>query len=104
MFPPASVLSRAMQRVLRDASLTADSFVQGRLPGMILREEPRALMVRPRRLSLSEPARDERFPGRHKLRISFGLPRGSYATMLIKHLFAGRSTGRAGRRGHGDHG
>jgi tRNA pseudouridine13 synthase len=29
---------------------------------------------------------DELYPGRHKLTLKFDLPRGSYATMVIKRL------------------
>jgi tRNA(Glu) U13 pseudouridine synthase TruD len=31
-------------------------------------------------------AQDERFPGRHKMTVAFTLPRGSYATLVLKVL------------------
>ena len=46
------------------------------------------LVVQPAELEVSAPSRDERNPGRLKLELEFTLPRGSYATMLIKRLFA----------------
>ncbi|MSR60518.1 MAG: tRNA pseudouridine(13) synthase TruD [Planctomycetaceae bacterium] len=33
-----------------------------------------------------EPGLDEIYPGRHKLKLSFDLPRGAYATILVKRL------------------
>jgi len=45
----------------------------------------RALLVRPADLSFSEGA-DELYPGRRRFSLSFHLPRGSYATMLVKRL------------------
>ncbi|MFO1051235.1 MAG: tRNA pseudouridine(13) synthase TruD [Planctomycetota bacterium] len=78
----------AMRQVLRDAHLADDAFLQNRVSGMVLKEEPRALLVLPRHLRVSEPERDENYAGRRKVELRFGLPRGSYATMLVKHLFA----------------
>ncbi len=80
--------ARAMRQVLRDARLDDASFDDHKVPGMVLREEPRSLVVVPRRFSMSESRRDERNRGRSKIELTFGLPRGAYATMLIKHLFA----------------
>ena len=34
----------------------------------------------------AEPAVDELYPGRKKLSLTFDLPRGSYATILVKRL------------------
>jgi tRNA pseudouridine13 synthase len=33
-----------------------------------------------------ESAADDLYPGRHKLALAFDLPRGSYATMLVKRV------------------
>jgi tRNA pseudouridine13 synthase len=35
---------------------------------------------------VGEPAADELYPGRRKLLLSFDLPRGSYATILVKRI------------------
>ncbi len=45
----------------------------------------RALLVRPADLTYSEGA-DELYPGRRRFSLSFRLPRGSYATILVKRL------------------
>jgi tRNA pseudouridine13 synthase len=40
----------------------------------------------PQDVSASSPESDDRFPGRNKLTLTFTLPRGSYATLVIKAL------------------
>ncbi len=50
----------------------------------------RALVVFPERLA-SEDAPDELYPHKRKLILKFTLPRGSYATMLIKNLLVDAS-------------
>lgn len=79
---------RAMRQVMRDAHIADDCFYQHKISGMVLKEEPRQLVVVPRRLRVSAAEPDDHYPGRSKLELRFGLPRGAYATMLIKHLFA----------------
>lgn len=53
----------------------------------------RAAIVRPQRFSVSA-ADDDRHPGASKLVVRFALPRGSYATLIIKRLLlAGQNEG-----------
>jgi len=78
----------AMRAVLEEQHLQPSALGNVRIPGMILKEEPRALVVVPTRFSVSEMAHDTTSPGRHMLTLTFRLPRGAYATMLIKRLFA----------------
>ncbi|OGO05831.1 MAG: hypothetical protein A2Y73_01635, partial [Chloroflexi bacterium RBG_13_56_8] len=44
----------------------------------------RSLIVIPEDIKTEDPVKDEHFPGRFRLRVQFALPRGSYATMVIK--------------------
>ncbi len=60
------------------------------IKGMELREEPRRLVVRPRDFAVGGEAPDELARGRRKVELTFGLPRGSYATLVIKRLLARR--------------
>lgn len=57
-----------------------------RIPGVYFKSFERQILLRPTRLHLSAPADDERYPGRSKLRLSFQLPPGSYATIVVKRL------------------
>ncbi|MEM7202502.1 MAG: tRNA pseudouridine(13) synthase TruD [Planctomycetota bacterium] len=68
------------------------------LPGMDLREEHRDLVVRPRGLEISDAERDELDRSRSKVVLSFGLPRGSYATLVVKRLTVAERPRRAPAR------
>jgi tRNA pseudouridine13 synthase len=46
----------------------------------------RPAFTRPEGLSVSAAEDDELYPGRKSLRLAFFLPRGSYATLLVKRL------------------
>ena len=48
----------------------------------------RAVLCLPRGLE-GRAEDDERHPGRRKLLLSFELPRGAYATLIVKRLLAG---------------
>jgi tRNA pseudouridine13 synthase len=48
----------------------------------------RAALVFPRDLMVGGPVEDELYPGRHRLTLEFFLPRGSYATLLLKRMEA----------------
>jgi tRNA pseudouridine13 synthase len=48
----------------------------------------RAALVFPQNLKVGEPAEDELYPGKHRLSLEFFLPRGSYATLLLKRMEA----------------
>ena len=39
-------------------------------------------------MKVGGPAEDELYPGRHRLDLEFFLPRGSYATLLLKRMEA----------------
>lgn len=46
----------------------------------------RAIKVNPKGLIVGELKNDDIFPGKKKLRMEFSLPKGSYATMLLREL------------------
>ena len=56
--------------------------------GMRLKEEQRSLLLRPEGLRISSPQRDERNDGRMKVELNFALPRGAYASLVVRRLFA----------------
>ena len=87
-----------MNRVLQREGLRREDFLTHQVKGMILREEPRRAVVVPSDLSNGPLERDEVHRGRNKLTLTFSLPRGAYATMLIKRLFAGPMFADDGRR------
>ncbi len=89
----------AMRQVFEDEGLPIGALERQDVPGMEIREEDRAIAVVPRNLKMSRPFADDSFRGRSCVTLSFGLPRGSYATMLIKRLFL-RNPRRGGPSSH----
>lgn len=79
---------KAMREELVDAGLTRDDFVQNEVPGMIWKEEPRDILVKPADVADVRLEPDELNAGQVKATLQFSLPRGAYATMMIKRLFA----------------
>lgn len=79
---PGLILEEVLrERRLRPAQLEAEL-----LPGLQLKASPREAWVVPQSLHAEGPQADERYAGHEKLTLRFTLPRGSYATMLIKAL------------------
>lgn len=56
--------------------------------GFHLKGEDRELLVRPAHLRVRPPELDNLNPGFSAVRVRFELPRGSYATLIVKRLFA----------------
>jgi tRNA pseudouridine13 synthase len=79
---------RAMVEELSEAGLTRQNFLQNEVPGMIWKEDPRDVLVKPADVADVHVAPDQRHPGRVCATLEFALPRGAYATMMIKRLFA----------------
>ncbi len=79
---------RAMHAELEHAGLARDDFVRHQVPGMVWKEEPRDALVKPAAVQDVEVGPDDLNPGRVRATLRFELPRGSYATMLIKRLLA----------------
>ncbi|MBX3461694.1 MAG: tRNA pseudouridine(13) synthase TruD [Planctomycetes bacterium] len=79
---------RAMAAELERAGLTRDDFLRHEVPGMVWKEEARAALVKPAGVQEARVEPDDLHPGRVRATLRFELPRGSYATMLIKRLLA----------------
>ncbi len=77
-----------MEEELRLAGLDRESFLQNEVPGMVWREEPRDVLIKPRDVAEVRLEPDELNEGRVRATLQFALPRGAYATMMIKRLFA----------------
>lgn len=79
-------LSAIVMHVLAEEGLALQDLKARILKKAYLPGGKRALFLFPQQLELSEPLPDERFPGRDKLTLRFTLPRGSYATLVVKAL------------------
>jgi tRNA pseudouridine13 synthase len=80
------ILSTIAAQVLAEEGLTLHDLKARILKKAYLPRGNRPLLLFPQDPSTSLPEPDNRFPGRHKLTLTFTLPRGSYATLVIKTL------------------
>lgn len=79
---------RAMQEEMQAAGIERDDFMRNEVPGMIWKEEPRDVLIKPTDVADVRLEPDDMNPGKVKATLEFALPRGAYATMMIKRLFA----------------
>ena len=79
---------RGMIAEMKDAGLQRRDFTENQVAGMIWKEEVRDALVKPGDVADVRIEPDDLNPGRVRATIAFSLPRGAYATMLVKRLFA----------------
>jgi len=79
-------LAAVVTRVLEEEGLILSDIKARILKKAYLPKGERALLLFPQDTSISSPQPDDLFPGRSKLTLAFTLPRGSYATLVLKAL------------------
>lgn len=91
-------IKRAVAQALADEELSLDRFQIRGIEGCFFKHYDRDLVIHPGGLQVSPPSDDDEHPGAQKLTLSFSLPSGSYATLVVKRLF-GRAPARGDRPG-----
>ena len=91
--PRLEDVSDPLQRRLLEEALAAEDLKPSQLsiegvPGFQLKGEDRPLRVVPSHLRVRPAEFDRENPGSRMVRIRFELPRGSYATLVVRRLFA----------------
>ncbi|MGQ9678407.1 MAG: tRNA pseudouridine(13) synthase TruD [bacterium] len=82
-------VARIFQTVLNREGLEAEKMkLKVRIKGVFFKPYERLIVAQPTMFEMGEPCPDELYHGKSKVRVSFILPPGSYATILIKRLFA----------------
>lgn len=80
-------VARVAARVLAREGLNLSRLrLRLRVRGLFFKPYPRRALLEPRQLAVSEPEPDEIYPGRSRLTLSFFLPAGSFATIVVKRL------------------
>ncbi|MCP4540499.1 MAG: tRNA pseudouridine(13) synthase TruD [Chloroflexi bacterium] len=79
-------LATIVAHVLAEEGLALNDLKARILKKAYLSKGKRALLLLPQNTFISPPEPDDRFPGRNKLTFAFTLPRGSYATLVVKVL------------------
>jgi tRNA pseudouridine13 synthase len=86
--PPAGRLGEIAREVLEGFQLAWPNLRIKHLKDVFFSKGTRHCLVFPQDLEV-EPMDDQLHPGRHALRLAFELPKGSYATILVKRLTHG---------------
>lgn len=79
-----------LEEALAKDGLTFDRLRIERIRGMAFREAARACVLAPFEIELEGPAPDERNPGRFRCDVKMSLPKGAYATLVVKRAAAPR--------------
>lgn len=75
-----------VEEVLTDEGIRLDHLRVRKIPGLAVQATVRSAWVLPEALTATEPEPDELYPDRWRITLDFFLPRGAYATVLIKRL------------------
>jgi tRNA pseudouridine13 synthase len=79
-----TALAAAATRVLQAEGMTMEELKARVLKKAYVDRHQRPVLLFPAAVSAGTPESDDRFPNRQKLVVSFTLPRGSYATLVLK--------------------
>ncbi len=79
--------SENIKQLLKQDNICLDDFRCNRMPGLALEGDERKAFVVPENLDIKKLEDDELNKDKLKVKISFELPKGCYATELIKFLF-----------------
>lgn len=85
-FTDPKIKEAAEQVLSRDNLSLKDLKIQLNIKGLFFKPYERKAIVSPEDLKLEEISLDELYPGKYKLTLSFALPKGSYATILLKRI------------------
>jgi len=74
--------------ILEEEGLSPERFKFKEIPYLSSRTTLRKASAIPEKMSIEEPKKDELNKGKFKQKVSFLLGKGSYATMVVKHMYA----------------
>jgi len=80
-------LKKAMEQVLSQDNLhLSDLKIRLDIKGLFFKPYERRALIFPEDIKCDKPFEDELYPKKYKLNLSLALPKGSYATILLKRL------------------
>ncbi len=75
-----------IEQIMKEEALSCADFIIKQIPELTLEGELRKVVVSVQDLKIGRKAKDELNPKKKKTKINFALPKGSYATMVIKRI------------------
>ncbi len=81
-------ITEIIKRLLQEEAITMRDFIIKQIPEITVEGELRSAVVEVKEILVDDIEDDELNPGMKKVRVTFTLPKGSYATMAIKRTFS----------------
>jgi len=78
-----------LAEVLAGEGIRLEQLRVRKIPGLSIHAKDRRAICRPEELRMRPAEADECYPGQRKLELEFFLPRGSYATLILKRISGG---------------
>lgn len=88
-----AALERIAHAVLAEEGLSLNELKARILKRAYLPKGQRPLLLFPTEIAVQAPQQDDRFPGRQQMQVSFTLPRGAFATLVLRRLAYGLEAG-----------
>ncbi len=86
--PNNEKVQNILRELMKSEGISAEDFILKQIPQLTLEGEMRKAFGEVKGLSLWEAEDDELHPGKKKVKVSFTLPKGSYATMVVRGMMA----------------
>ena len=86
--PENDEIWRSLAGIMEEHDISPRDFIFRELPELSLEGGERELLAEVKGYKLVEAGRDELFPGKRKVKLEFSLPKGSYATIVVKSVLA----------------
>lgn len=80
------IIKNIIAKIMQQENIDFDDFVIKQIPPLTLEGEMRKLAVEVKDLTIEKKEEDELNKGKKKIKISFSLSKGSYATMVVNQL------------------
>ncbi|NQU97886.1 tRNA pseudouridine(13) synthase TruD [Candidatus Woesearchaeota archaeon] len=81
-------IKRIIKSILVSNGITERDFIVNSIPELSCEGDERHLYIEPKNLKVEKLEIDELNKGRYKVKISFSLPKGAYATNLVKQIIS----------------
>ncbi|MDP3733816.1 MAG: tRNA pseudouridine(13) synthase TruD [Nanoarchaeota archaeon] len=79
-------VEKIIHNVMKKENITHHDFIIKQIPELSLEGELRKAFVEVKNVTIGRKMNDELNPGKKKVKVSFLLPKGSYATMVMKKM------------------
>ncbi len=79
-------VEKSYQKLLERYGIDKRDFIIRKVPDLTPHTAERDVLIKIENLHISRAEEDELYPGKRKMAFSFYLPKGSYATLAMKHL------------------